>query len=451
MGLFEAYDAEQEALFIADTIAKLAADSPADRAAVLYRTNAQSRQLEEALRRYNLKYQVVGGFSFYQRAEIKDLLAYLKALVSPQDSVSLLRIINTPARGIGKSTLEQIERFAIEHHLTFWNGLVRLLEEKQFPTRAAAALDSFRKLMEELRHAVETEPIQDALTAILDRTGYVEMLKADQTRDSEARIENLTELVNAAADAVARGESVTEFLDHAALVAEADSIDERTPVCLMTAHNAKGLEFPVIFVAGLEEKLFPHSRSLDSEAMMEEERRLCYVAMTRARRRLILTWARSRRRFGGGPSEPSIPSRFLSEIPRQFTEPLGRAAALPEVDLYADRYVVREVARKNTYTGKTYNSIGNIAEFFASRGRPFPAKGAAEAPPAPVQSPPRIASPPRGRKFGVGSSLNHPRYGRGVVVRREGEGDDAKLTVSFPSYGLKKIIQKFAAGLKTDE
>jgi DNA helicase-2/ATP-dependent DNA helicase PcrA len=187
---------------------------------------------------------------------------------------------------------------------------------------------------------------------------------------------------------------------------------------------------------------------------MEEERRLCYVAMTRAEKRLYLTFARSRRRFGGGMAEPSIPSRFLAEIPVERTEEIGKRAH-PEVNLQADRYLVRDAARKNTYTGKTYNSLENIAEFFQARGlaKNLPVKGAVqpERPAqAPVQGAPRFAQPAPRKKFGVGSSIEHPRYGRGTIVRREGDGDDAKLTVSFPGHGLKKIIEKYV-GLKKDE
>ena len=260
----------------------------------------------------------------------------------------------------------------------------------------------------------------------------------------------MSELENAAVEAAERGEGIPDFLDHAALVSEADTIDDKAQIRLMTVNNAKGLEFPVVFVAGLEYGLFPHSRSLDSETAMEEERRLCYVAMTRAQKRLILTWARERRRFGGGLAEPSIPSRFLSEIPRERTERLGGAPVTAELDLYGDRYVVREAARKNTYTGKTYNSLENISEFFAARGpggiRPA---GAAQANPPAAQKP-RGAPAPRPKKHAVGSSIDHPRYGRGTIVRREGEGDDAKVTVSFPGHGLKKIVEKYL-GLKTSE
>jgi DNA helicase II / ATP-dependent DNA helicase PcrA len=452
VGIYEAPASESEALFVADTIERLVGSNPAERIAVLYRTNFQSRQIEEALRRYGRRYQVVGGFSFYQRAEIKDVLSYLKALTAPQDSVNLMRIVNVPARGIGKSTVEQIEQFATAQKLCAWDAMVRMLDQNLFPTRASAALQSFRKMIEELRELAATSPVQEVLRQILDRSGYLKMLEADNAPDSDTRIENVNELVNAAVEAAERGESISDFLDHTALVSDADGVDDSAQVALMTIHNAKGLEFPVVFVTGLEEGLFPHSRSIESESAMEEERRLCYVAMTRAEKRLVLTWARARRRFGGGMAEPTIPSRFLNEIPAAHTEDLGRRNHV-EVNLLADRSQVREAARKNTYTGKTYNSLENITEFFQARGlgKNLPMKGAEQAK-VPVQAPaprPRF-SPPLPKRFGVGSSVEHPRYGRGTIVRREGDGEDAKLTVSFPGYGLKKIIEKYIA-LKRDE
>ncbi len=454
IGLYEGYDGGNEALFIADQMERVLRENPGEGIAVLYRTNSQSRQIEEALRRYGRKYQVVGGFSFYQRAEIKDTLAYLKLLISPQDSVSLMRVVNVPARGIGKTTVEQIEHYAIAHRIGMWDAIGRMLDEKAFATRAGAALAEFRKLIEELRAGAEKQKLQETLRMILDRTGYMKMLEAGKDPDSESRMENLSELENAAIEAAERGEGIAEFLDHAALVSEADAIDDKAQIRLMTVHNAKGLEFPVVFVAGLEERLFPHSRSLDSEAAMEEERRLCYVAMTRAQKRLILTWARERRRFGGGMAEPSVPSRFLSEIPKERTERLGGAPAAAELDLYGDRYVVREAARKNTYTGKTYNSLENISEFFTARGmvKNLPAGAVQANPPAatPAVQGPSVPPPPRPRPRAVGSSVEHALYGRGTIVRREGDGDDAKITVSFPGYGLKKIVEKYL-GLKTRE
>jgi DNA helicase-2/ATP-dependent DNA helicase PcrA len=453
VGIYEAQSGESEALFIADTIERIAGKDPNERIAILYRTNFQSRQIEEALRRYGRRYQVVGGFSFYQRAEIKDVLAYLKAIASPQDSVNLMRIVNVPARGIGKSTVEQIEQFANAQKLTVWEALVRMLDQKLFPTRAGTALALFRTLIEELRTLAAAAPVQEVLRQILDRSGYLKMLEADNAPDSETRVENVNELVNAAVEAAERGETIADFLDHTALVSDADGVDESAQVALMTIHNAKGLEFPVVFVTGLEECLFPHSRSLDSESAMEEERRLCYVAMTRAEKRLILTWARARRRFGGGMAEPTVASRFLNEIPAAQTEELGRRNHV-EVNLLADRHEVRDAARKNTYTGKTYNSLENITEFFQARGlgKNLPVKGA-PAPQAPVEiaaPKPRFSPPLAKKRFAVGASVEHPRYGRGTIVRREGDGGDAKLTVSFPGYGLKKIIEKYL-GLKRDE
>ncbi len=454
VGLYEAPDAENEALFIADTIERALAVEPSRRVAVLYRTNFQSRQIEEALRRYGRKYIVVGGFSFYQRAEVKDLLAYLKVVASPQDSANLLRIINVPARGIGKTTVEQLERFALDHGLSLWDALGRMLGENVLGARAAAALGAFRSLIESVRAAASDKGVAEILRLILDESGYRKMLEADPSPDAESRIENVGELVNAATESGARGESLTEFLDHAALVSDADGLDDQAVVSLLTLHNAKGLEYPIVFIAGLEERLFPHGRSMDSASMIEEERRLCYVGMTRARERLYLTWARARRRFGGGELEPSIPSRFLREVPPHLTENLSPEARVPQVDLYAERWEVRQAVRRNTYTGKTYNSLENIAQFFADRGIAAP-RPPAPAPPPPVAAPPaptRVAEAPKSRKrrFGVGSSIEHPRYGRGTILRREGEGDDTKITVSFPGYGLKKLVAKYA-GIRIDE
>src|SRR6202034_3238367 len=211
--------------------------------------------------------------------------------------------------------------------------------------------------------------------------------------ESESRLGNLNELANAASEAAERGETVAEFLDHAALVSDADAIDERAPVSLLTLHNAKGLEFPVVFLAGMEEGLFPHVRSLDSKAAMEEERRLCYVGMTRSEKRLFLTSARYRRRFGGGQQEATIPSRFLREVPKALVEDLSQArqsASRPQVDLFAEQYEVRESAKRNLYTGKSYNSVENIQQFFNERGG-APARAPQPAAPTANQT---IVTPP---------------------------------------------------------
>ncbi|MDX2154524.1 MAG: 3'-5' exonuclease [Bryobacteraceae bacterium] len=487
IGLYEAYNGENEALFIADTIDRILAKSPNEHIAVLYRTNFQSRPIEEALRRYGRKYLVVGGFSFYQRSEIKDLLAYSKLLLGPHDSISLLRVVNTPARGIGKTSMEQVERFALENDLSLWTAIGRMLESNLFPTRAAAAFDGFRRLILELTESAQHRRLDELFRELLDRTGYQRMLEADPGPEGESRLENLQELVNAAAEAAERGETLADFLDHAALVSDADQVDERAPVSLLTIHNAKGLEFPVVFLAGLEEGLFPHMRSINSPPQMEEERRLCYVGMTRARQRLYLSWARYRRRFGGGQEEASIPSRFLKEVPANLVEKLSqdRGQSIPQVDLFSEQHEVRESVRRNTYTGKTYNSLENIQQFFAERGRqvnlppsspppPPPARtaGSTQAPPAgqrplvPPSYPPRAPSggqgfslPPGATAQGAkkkpgglrtGATVRHPKYGRGTILRQEGDGDEAKLTICFQGYGLKKLIAKYA-GITVEE
>ena len=450
LGLYAAFDAENEALFVADQIEKLLVAHPEDRVAVLYRTNAQSRQIEDALRRYGRKYNIVGGFSFYQRAEIKDAVAYLKLAVSNTDSASLLRIVNTPARGIGRTTVEQIERFAREKDVNLWDAIERIVDDQGLSTRSQSSLVAFRNLIQEISLVASSSPLPELVRFLLERTGYRQMLEQDRTPDAETRLENLNELLNAAAEAADRGETVSDFLDHAALVSEADAFDERAPVTLMTLHNAKGLEFPAVFMTGMEQGLFPHSRSMDSEAALEEERRLCYVGMTRARKRLMLTWAKYRRRYGGGEQERSIPSWFLSEIPSHLILDLGAQDEAGEINLVPERHDVWQSARRHTFTGKTYNSIENISQFFGERGVTFngpkpPLAQPPSPPPLPAKAAP--APPAAPRRVRPGMSVDHPKYGTGTVIRREGEGEDAKITVNFPRYGLKKLVEKYA-GLK---
>ena len=534
--VYQAVDNENEALYIADQIESTIRLDASTRFAVLYRTNSQSRQIEEALRRHRLAYNVVGGLSFYHRAEIKDTLSYLKLVLVPTDSVSLLRVINTPARGIGKTTVEQIEQYGRERKLSLWQSLGEMLQQRLFPQRAEAAVAAFRRLIEEMRELSLTATLHQVMDALLERSGYLRMLKEDRTPGAENRVENINELLNAAAEAGERGEGLSEFLDHAALVAQTDQVDEKARISLLTVHNAKGLEFPVVFLAGMEEGLFPHQRSFDHESMMEEERRLCYVGMTRAEQRLFITHALARRKYGGGALEPAISSRFLKEIPPELCMFAGRTrlearhddrdeaddwldkrgfGRSGEVDLFAERSHVRQTAGYSaeqikqrardrqappppppaaplppptplrpkqqslfgapaasepkpappSYPGKTYNSVENIADFFRDRGIRPPGAAAPPSPPpnrAPAQVipvGPRPVTPdaPRKwgsnagagggagkRKFGEGSTVNHPKYGRGTIVRKEGDGEDAKLTVMFQGHGLKKIIARFA-------
>ena len=420
VGLYEAPDAENEALFVADWVARYTRGNPDGRVAVLFRSSARLRPLEEAMRRYGLKYRVVAGTSFYERAEIKDLLSYLKFARNPDDSLSLLRIINIPPRGIGKKTVEPLEDYALEHSLALWRALDGVLKAKLLRGPKHETLAEFRRLAEDLMALVQAEaPATELLRAVLDRTGYVTRLEEEGTPEASSRVENIQELLNAAQESVERGETLAEFLDHAALVSEADGYDERTAITLMTLHAAKGLEFPVVFLVGLEEGLFPHSRSVQGPAGVEEERRLCYVGMTRAQQRLILTRAEFRRHYGAALPDETEPSRFLEEIPRELLENLGGP---------------RQRKVTATYSGPAYNSVQDVTRFLEARG--IRARSSSKG--LPVE-------PTRGNSaIRLGQRVRHSKFGVGTVVHREGDGAEAKVTVSFPDYGLRKLVQKYA-------
>jgi DNA helicase-2/ATP-dependent DNA helicase PcrA len=641
IGYYEAPDGENEALFIADRVQKFLRDAEASgqageaHCAVLYRTNSQSRLVEEALRRYNIRYTMVGGFSFYERAEIKDLLSYLRMVRNPHDSMALNRVINTPARGIGKTTLETLERLALETGQSTWEVLSAAVQNHLVTNRAAQALDSFRQLIldaqammdpdfagklsadvaagdeadadtdfgfgatstdaasadaasaesaasfdfggrdhpqMQLLDASSFSPFADApkrpfltmpkqtngpraphvsnlrygntappqseanseeeseekqafrapgdaatlpelIRFIIDRTGYIKALETEGSPEAFSRIENLKELANAAHDAEARGETLAEFLDHAALASDTDQFDPEARVTLMTLHAAKGLEFPLVFLAGLEEGLFPHSRTLNNPEELEEERRLCYVGMTRAMNTLILTRAHYRRRYGNDAPEMSIPSRFLEEVPNQLVENLGGRAPAWSTPGYGARTAGhgggRGPGQFSEFADQHYNyedesqeaiaagdnrstpgaSNGSITPAKSSTSKPFVASWmTAKAKPAstnPVstgpESIPKDESPggPEshsieniarffGGKAGVikpgahprpameipathgaanlkkGQRVRHSKYGEGTILMREGDGEDAKLTVLFTRHGMKKLMEKFA-------
>ena len=625
VGYYEAPDGENEALFIADKINKYLREAEGDatpRTAVLYRTNSQSRLVEEALRRYGIKYTMVGGFSFYERAEIRDLLSYLKLVLNPNDSVAMQRAINTPARGIGKTTLETLERIALETGVSTWTAMGESIQGKLIPARAALALEGFRRIITDARalmqmdgadfagkleadlagsaavsDAAEPEgaadfgfgeniafdfgteadagegtdfdfggevvtaprPEPEALPVVdlamlspfskstagssarkeirradaasarreatvpgvldpaadvfrkpgdrgtlpelirflIDRSGYIKVLEAEGSPEAISRIENLKELANAAQDAEERGETLSEFLDHAALVSDTDKYSEDSRVTLMSLHAAKGLEFPLVFLTGLEEGLFPHSRTLNDPNGLEEERRLCYVGMTRAMDTLVITRAQYRRRYGNDAPEASLPSRFLEEIPSRLMENLGtplgstgyggnasysgrgqgygyggsrfggnfrtglaagadeepgnahysyededQSRGLPgRTPLRAPHAGVRSTPYPNAAVKaaeKSPDSLDNIAQFFGGRSGPGKPSGSFSRPKMEIA----VAPAPKG--LAKGSRVRHGKYGEGMVVLREGDGEDAKLTVHFAKFGVKKLIEKFA-------
>ncbi|CAN5482983.1 hypothetical protein BH10ACI4_BH10ACI4_30800 [soil metagenome] len=617
IGFYEAPDGENEALFIADRINKYLREAGQQedepRCAVLYRTNSQSRLVEEALRRYQVKYHMVGGFSFYDRAEVKDILSYMKLVSNLHDSVALGRVVNSPPRGIGKTTMETLERMALSSGMSTWDAIGKAVEDRLLPARALSALEGFRRLITDARamlgpdfaakltgdvaaegtdgdasfdigefsgaeaedgdtsfdvaaeadsedtgpadtsfdtsfnfgfdfggseeistlaaenavdsdaaHGIDAASFNPFAPVVLkgaaasatlkrsaamsmdkaaelkmadekpafrkpgdpatlpelikflnDRSGYIRSLEEEATPESFSRIENLKELANAAQDAQERGESLHEFLDHAALVSDADGYSAEARVTLMTLHAAKGLEFPLVFLTGMEEGLFPHSRTFTDPTGLEEERRLCYVGMTRAMDTLVMTRARYRRRYGSDMPEASIPSRFLEEVPSRLIEDLGSPPARPQFSgseygsgrgAYATPYPKRGGAeqgdRHYSYededqtagsgssstvaksgTGGRISgsgSLDNIANFFAARGQKTGA--------APKFGRPKLEIPEPVGKTGLkqGVRVRHPKYGEGTVFRREGDGDDAKITVQFQQHGVKKLVEKFA-------
>ncbi len=451
VGYYQAYDAEAEARWVAGKILEHRRDEFDLRAAVLYRTNSQSRVFEEAMRRAGLQYNILGGFSFYERMEVRDIIAYLKLALNPNDSIALERVINSPPRGIGRTTLEEIERRRKDYDLPLWETIALVIEtpEKLNP-RAINALRNFRNIvtrlgeMATMENTESTSPVSDVVRATLVETGYEYWLRSEKTDEAEGRLENLQELVNAAVDYDEQGvEGLREFIDHSALVSDQDDYKRDAPVTLMTVHSAKGLEFPLVFIVGLEDGLFPHSRSATDPEDLEEERRLAYVAMTRAERYLYVTHAMKRRVYG--EEIASEPSQFLNEMPPELLDDLSLGKSWLYFRREADAIEVEPPdeprPERKKYTGKTYNSVDSIADFFKQRNRQM---GQTSGTSRQTPSSPSTSSSASAGEFTPGSYVKHSKYGRGLVLRREGAGEATKLTVSFPGYGQKKLVEKYA-------
>jgi DNA helicase-2/ATP-dependent DNA helicase PcrA len=388
---YRAEDEHEEAWFVAQEVDRLVTDQ-AEHAygdvAVFYRTNAQSRVIEDVFMKAGIPYRVVGGVRFYERREIKDTLAYLRALVNPQDAVSMRRVINTPKRGIGDQTVAALEGFARDEGLTLLEACRRAEEIALLSTRATSAVKGFVHVMDRLRARLAEDARPSRMVeAAFTESGYLTELDAERTVEAETRKENLRELVGVGAEFEARfpDSGLPEFLEQIALVTEQDEYDEASSsVTLMTLHNAKGLEFEVVFIVGMEDGIFPHFRSMTDADELEEERRLAYVGITRARRRLYLTHAWSRTLFGASSYNP--PSRFLGEIPAELIEDLEKAG---------------------------------------HPGGELVAPGA----------PPDVSA---------GDTVVHDRYGEGVVLSVSGAGHDAEVVVMFEDEGEKHLLLAYA-------
>ncbi|MFY0760852.1 DNA helicase PcrA [Metabacillus dongyingensis] len=377
--------------------------------AILYRTNAQSRVIEEILLKSNINYTIVGGIKFYDRKEIKDILAYLRLIANPDDDISLTRVINTPKRGVGATSVDKIAQYALDNDLSLF-GAIEQIEFAGVSGRVVSAMVDFRELVRNLANMQDYLSVTELAEEVIEKTGYREMLKTEKTIEAQSRLENIDEFLSVTQNFEKNSEdkSLVAFLTDLALVADIDKLDEdeeasKEAVVLMTLHSAKGLEFPVVFLMGVEEGVFPHSRSLMEEAEMEEERRLAYVGITRAEKELYITNAKMRTLFGRTSMNPE--SRFISEIPSELLENL--------------------------------NEVKKSAAPFAAKTRPD-RRPQVNRPIAASTGGDEIA-------WSVGNKAEHKKWGIGTVVSVKGEGEGKELDIAFPSpVGIKRLLAKFA-------
>ena len=418
--VYKASDEKEEARFVVDKIMELQKEKGYRYGdfAILYRTNAQSRVIEEHFMKSNINYTIVGGTKFYDRKEIKDLLAYLRLISNNDDDLAFARVINEPKRGIGAASFEKIAHYALAHELSLFRALHEI-EMIGLPTRAANAAIEFRDFIQQLTDRQLYLSVSEVVEEVLEKSGYVDALKKEKTIEAESRLENIREFLSVtdafekAADQLGEDHSLVSFLTDLALIADIDQLDEEEvkeedKVVLMTMHSAKGLEFPVVFVIGMEENIFPHIRSMDDEEEMEEERRLAYVAITRAEKQLFLTTAGRRMIFGR--TQYNMPSRFIEEVPEQYTEVMSdeRKTPSPQTPFNTDRY--RPPVAKKQPKRPVYRPSGGEKEAWQA-----------------------------------GDKASHKKWGVGTIVSVRGSGDDMELDIAFPApTGIKRLLAKFA-------
>lgn len=449
--MFRASDELEEADYITRVVRKALEDDYKSLTAVLYRTNAQSRAVEDSLRAAGIAYVILGGVGFYERKEIKDALSYLKLILNPHDDVAFRRVVNVPARGIGKGVMDALEAVDVSEVDTnlppllvgltatvtqnsLWTKLVTAVDGRRLSPRQVASLGAFRDLISGLADVARRESVSVLIGKALDQSGYLRDLREDKSEESEARIENLMELVSAGREFESREAepSLGGFVDRLSLLSDVDKDQGQQgdpKVMMMTLHSAKGLEFPTVVLAGLEEGLFPHSRSREDEAELEEERRLCYVGITRARKQLVLTSAARRRVFG--EYQNTEPSRFLDEIPP---------------DLVEQDFSYSQSRFGGSSGSRSFNGSGTDWSYrpspYGRRNGPYGKRADDDAKVATQNF--HYEDEDQTPGFRPGARVNHPQFGPGTVVSVEDLEDDQKVVVKFVTVGTKTLRAKFA-------
>ena len=432
--IYRAYSDGDEGAFVANQIKKISDDDGRryDEFAILYRTNAQSRIFEESLRRAAIPYKIIGGTKFYDRKEIKDMLAYLKALVNPEDSVSLKRIINVPKRGIGDATIQKIMDFANDYEIGLYDALSQVRTIPTLTARNCGGIEKFMEMMDNLMVLSETIPVSTLIETILKETGYMKELESSKEIEDKSRIENLKELVSDAVDfeRTSEDKSLSAYLEKVSLVQDTDKLEDIDndggTVVLMTVHSAKGLEFPVVFMVGMENGIFPGPSSFDSESEMEESRRLCYVGITRAKENLYMTSAEVRRVFGRTVAYPQ--SDFISEIKSDLREYVSASG-----DVKGEGSTGSRPGYGAGYNNNPHSLKGSYVPFQNNRFAPKPATSG-------VSTVSSSSSPAGTSELTLGRKVKHEKFGVGTIVSASDIDGKKKLTIAFNNQGVKMLM-----------
>ena len=418
---FQAVDERDEARFVIEQLQNLqrTENKKLGDMAILYRTNTQSRIFEEMLIKSGISYNMVGGLKFYERKEIKDIIAYLRVIFNPADSLSLLRIINVPKRGIGDASLAKIQAYAAANNVSLFEAVSNAAAIDGLSSRFVSKLDDLAGIIFELMNLANEAPVEDLIDRVLRDTGYLEELENERTPQAQSRIDNLHELISVAQEFAASEEenNLENFLAHVALVSDIDDMElGEDAITLMTLHSSKGLEFPVVFLVGMEEGLFPHARTLMDETEIEEERRLCYVGITRAKEKLFLSSTKMRTIYGNTVTYP--PSRFLQEIPARLVKTIKRQerfSALENFKQVSEKYSARPQKPASTFNPHSF----------------MPQKPAA-------------AAGGTGTRFNTGDRVSHSKWGEGMVVSVKDSPDGQEVKVAFAGAGVRSLLTKYA-------